>query len=314
MTIRFALIGSGVMGKNHARVISETSNAVLSQVVDIDSAMGMELAQKYKTEWRSRLDLDLGVDAVVVATATETHYEIASEIVSKGIPVLIEKPLTPTIDTAEKLVALSEATNSVLMCGLLERFNPAILLARDLIREPRHILSVRHSPFTPRIKTHVAWDLLIHDLDLVTRFVSSEVVAASTFSVEQIEKHQKRFDVCDAQIEFANRSIATMSTSRISQRKIRTMSITEDDQLFEIDLLRRDVTIYKNVAETFLDERGGYRQEAVLEIPEIVNNSEPLTAQLQHFIKLIDGVEDKRTERDSILLPHRLINDLLTTK
>ena len=308
--VRVALFGAGAMGSNHARVIAESKHAKLSCIVDPYEPFGTALAERFGTRWVADASQLPEVDAIVVATATEAHFAAAHDFVASGVHALIEKPLTSSLAESSVLVNASRAADSVLMCGLLERFNPAVLTAERFIHEPRHVVAIRHSPFTPRIKTHVAWDLMIHDVDLAIRVFGSEPVSARSVSMN-VASDNGVADVSDAILQFAGGPIASISSSRASQRKIRSVSISQAEKLIEVDLLRRNVTLFHNVQESDADDGRGYRQAAVIEIPELTSSVEPLTAQFDHFAKLISGEADRAAERDSILAPHRALEALL---
>jgi predicted dehydrogenase len=198
------------------------------------------------------------------------------------------------------------------MCGLLERFNPAVITARTLIEAPRHVTATRHSPYAPRIRTGVAWDLLVHDVDLAIHVIGTsptEVDARLGFyhpaSLAGAE------DVAETLMRFETGALAHVSASRVGQRKIRQLSVYEPSRLIELDLLRRDVTIYHHVSENSVDEGRGYRQQTVIEIPELVSSREPLTAQFDHYMDLVDGAADVAGERASILPSHEVINQVI---
>lgn len=308
--IKIALIGAGVMGANHARVISRSQDAELVLVVDPFETNGQVLADAYGARWVPGVN-DIPDDfAVVIASATESHFEIASHLIGAGHDVLIEKPLTPSLDLTRDLVSLSESNESVLMCGLLERFNPAVLTAQQFITKPNHIIATRHSPFTPRIKTHVAWDLMVHDVDLVIRLMAAEPDEVSSQSAN-VRSENRVADITDAILGFHGERLASVSASRVGQRKIRQISVSETDRLTEIDLLRRNVTIYHNVNESPLSNGVGYKQESIIEIPELITSVEPLTAQLEHFVRLIRGEVARSSERSSIIPSHEAIASIV---
>src|SRR5262249_20191540 len=149
--MRIALIGAGLMGALHARVVSQSPDAELSCVVDPDQNPGAQVADRFRTRWVPKLD-DLGpFDAVIVASPTETQVEWARNAIGAGKPVLVEKPLSE--DLAESCALIGEAKRHgvPLTCGLLERFNPAVMTAMTIVDEPMHITSVRHSPYADRI-------------------------------------------------------------------------------------------------------------------------------------------------------------------
>jgi predicted dehydrogenase len=179
-----------------------------------------------------------------------------------------------------------------------------------LINEPQFVSARRHSPYAPRILTGVAWDLLIHDVDLALR-VFGENPQQTQGSLSFVHPHSRvtSEDNAEATLNFSQGRLAQVSASRISQRKIRELSIYELDRLIEVDLLRRDVTVYRHVSDQPADTEGrGYKQQTVIEIPELVSGVEPLAAQLIHFSELLRGNEDPEAEIDSLVGPHRTVS------
>ncbi len=311
---RIALIGAGNMGSLHARVVSQSEHAELVYLIDPREEIGRGLASKHNAKWLPEIPDLRDVDAVIVAAATEAHYSLAMQVLESETALLIEKPVADSLLRTEEILEVAERKDLPFMCGLLERFNPAVMTARSLVQEPKHIVATRHSPYAPRIRTGVSWDLLVHDVDLVIQLMNDEPI--------QVESHLGFFhpdslsgaeDVVEAILSFEKGGISRVSASRIGQRKIRKLSIYEEERLIEVDLLRRAVTIYRNVSEKAVDEGLGYRQQTVIEIPEIANNREPLSAQFEHFIDVLNGKADAATERRSIAPSHRAI-DLITRK
>jgi predicted dehydrogenase len=312
--LRVALVGAGTMGGLHARVLAQSPRTTLVRVIDPGS-VAAEVAQRFGAEYSPELDLS-GVDAVVVAARTEAHPTVAEAALDAGLPVLVEKPLAARLEDSEALVERSRRAGVPLMCGFLERYNPAVMTARAVAREVIQIHGVRHSPFVPRIATGVGTDLLIHDVDLTLQIKGEapQSVKASVGYFHESSRENRAEDTADATMMFADGSLATLSASRVSHRKIRTLSLTEIDRLIEVDLLRRDVTIYRHVAEATTDEFVGYRQQTIIDIPALVTGEEPLAAQLNRFVDLATGVSgDVEAEREAILPAHRATEAALSS-
>lgn len=309
---RIALVGSGQMGSMHARVLAQSSACEFVRLIDRRPEVGKPVADRYGVAWAPEIDDLLDIDAVVIAAATEAHYDIAKHVMSLDKPLLVEKPLTPTYEKSAELVAESEQRGLPLVCGFLERYNPAIMTAKQFVQEVVQVNAIRHSPFVPRIKTGVATDLLIHDVDLTIGFIGQEpsVVKGSFGFFHDSSRENGSEDSADTTMTFPGGALATISASRISQRKVRQVSVLEVDRLIEIDLLRRDITIYRHVTDSLANQGVGYQQQTIIEIPTIVQSAEPLAAQLQHFLNLLE-TEDKEAitaERDAILPAHRVID------
>lgn len=309
--VKVALVGAGSMGANHARVISDSPHTVLSRIIDPNQAVGSAAADRFGTGWAAGLDGLAGADAVVIAAATEHHYDLALEVIRAGLPVLIEKPVCPSLSQTEEVLAAAEAASVPVMCGFLERYNPAVLVARRMLTGPLFVRAERHSPYVPRIRTGVAWDLLVHDVDLISQIfggadpegVSVEIGHFHPASAPGAE------DVIEAGLRFPS-GIASASASRLGQRKVRTLVIQELDRLVEVDLLRRGVTAYRHTTIESDDSGRGFRQATEMEVPEIVGR-EPLASQLDRFLELVGGTLDVDAERRSILPAHRIVQRAL---
>ncbi|HEV2640974.1 MAG TPA: Gfo/Idh/MocA family oxidoreductase [Actinocrinis sp.] len=318
--LRLLLVGAGSMGSLHARVIAQSGDCVLAGVVDPDEPAGRALAERHGAPWTADLaGLDglagpAGVDAVIVAAPTEHHHRLALDVLSAGKPLLLEKPVCDSLAATREVLAASAARGVPLMCGLLERYNPAILTGFALIRQPVHVSAVRHGPYAPRIRTGVAWDLLVHDVDLVVRAFGGALPVQTRGSTGRFHPDSAAGaeDVAEAVLTFPDGALGTVSASRLGQRKVRSLEIAELDRLIEIDLLRRDVTVYRHVShEAACADGRGYRQQTVIEIPELVTAAEPLATQLARFADLVRGRADPDAERDSILPAHRLVDQVL---
>ena len=311
--LRVALIGTGAMGSLHARVVSQSILTELACVVDPDIERGEAAAKSWGSVWKPDLESFEGIDAVIVATPSATHLEWGLRAIEDGLPVLVEKPLSQDLSEAERMIERSETLDVPMMCGLLERFNPAVLKMMEIVEEPIHLGVVRHSPHTPRILTGVGYDLAIHDVDLALRLaqdVPSEVSALVSTCHPTSPPGSE--DIAEIALSFSSGLLATVSASRVSQRKVRTVQVSEVDRLIDVDLLRRDITVYRHVGADFLDGREtGYRQQTVIDIPAILDSREPLVAQLEHFVQLCNGQIDAASERNSILPSHRVLDEAM---
>lgn len=312
MAPRILLVGAGTMGSLHARVIAQSPSTTLARVVDGREDVGRGLADRYDADWSPEMGDLSDIDAVVIAASTEAHYPLALAVLEQDRPLLVEKPVADGLEKTLEIIRRSEARGVPMTCGLLERFNPAVLTARALMDDPKFITATRHSPYAPRIRTGVSWDLLVHDVDLASTMLGGEPTTVRgvlgqfhPMSVPGAE------DVAEAVLTFDGGRVAHVSASRVGQRKIRTMSIHDLDKLIEVDLLRRDVTVYRHVSDQPADAEGrGYRQQTVIEIPELMSAQEPLAAQLDHFVKLIEGTVDADAERRSLIPAHSIVEAL----
>jgi predicted dehydrogenase len=309
--IRVALVGAGSMGSLHARVLNGHDATELVAVVDPQEETGRAAADRYGAQWVGDLDDVRDVDAVVVAAATQVHHDVGAQVLDRGLPLLMEKPLADSLADAEDLVARAAKTDTPLMCGLLERYNPGIVTAMQLLKEPLHITAQRHSPYVARIRTGVASDLLIHDVDIVIRMMGGEPTKVEgSLGHLHPESAEGSEDVAEAMLTFEGNAVANVSASRMSQRKVRGFVVNELDRLIEVDMLRNAVTIYRHVLGENTEDGLSYKQQTILEIPQLVTNREPLAAQLDRFVSLVSGEGDLAEERDGILPAHRVIEQV----
>jgi predicted dehydrogenase len=314
---RIVLVGTGSMGSLHARVLSQSDRVELVRVVEPRQEAGEAVAERYGTAWSPELDSLSGVDAVVLASATPTHHKLALDVLGQDVALLVEKPVCDDLAATEEVIATAANRGLPLMCGLLERYNPAVMTALALLDSPVHVSGTRHSPYVPRIKTGVGWDLLVHDVDLAIRCFGGDEPSRVSASVGEFHPSSDSGaeDVVETVLGFPQGGLASVSASRVGQRKVRSLTVTELDRLIEIDLLRRDVTIYRHVsAEAATPDGRGYRQQSVIEIPELVSVREPLATQLDRFLDVLDGTVDMAQERDSILPSHRVVANVLAQR
>jgi predicted dehydrogenase len=301
---RLALVGSGSMGGNHARVIAESDVAELALIVDVDEQRAAQLGQRYGCRHSPDMSAASACDAAVIATPTRLHAEQAFTLLGLGLPLLVEKPVAPDPADVRRVVDESRRRDLPLMCGFVERFNPAVTAALDMLdAPPLHLLGIRHSPPTTQSTLSVVADLLIHEIDLALRYARGapveQVLSATSSAGTSVAQ------VADCVLRFAGGGIATLSASRTGQRKVRMQHIATGETLIEVDLLRQNLTVYRHRGHE-LTAGSTYRAETVVDIPFVRHAGEPLTLQLRHFVDLLEGRVDAATERDGILPPHEI--------
>lgn len=313
MAIRIGVVGVGSMGALHARVVAGNPDTDLAWVADPAMENGNRVADRFATKWIPEPDLG-SVDAVIVAAPTQYHFDLAMNVIDTGLPLLLEKPLATTFEQAAAIVERASRLGRPLMCGLLERFNPAVRTAAEIADQPLRIATMRHSPYTHRIATGVASDLLIHDLDLVLRLTGEYPTSThGHFGYFAATSAPGSEDVAEASLRFDSGRIAVLSASRTSQHKVRNVSIAERDRLIDVDLLRQSITIYRHVDSGQFDESAGYSQQTIIEIPVIRHSGEPLQLQLEHFLGLLRGDVDPEAELRSLLPPHQLLDEVTSS-
>lgn len=229
------------MGRWHAQKFAALPQSELVAVVDADAERCQAVADELDTQALSDFNRLIGkVDAVSVVTPTSLHFDVASVLLENGIHVLVEKPITSTMDEARALVELGEQKGVVLQVGHLERCNPAVVALTEYIDEPRFIESNRIAPYKPRaLDVSVVLDLMIHDIDLIHSFVRSpmktvDAVGRSIFS--------DSIDVANARIRFENGCVANVTSSRISMKTERSLRIFQDDSYLSADLQNKSLT------------------------------------------------------------------------
>ncbi len=239
--LRVAVIGAGYLGKFHAQKYASLQGVQLIGVVDPDprarDAVAAELGCEALADHR---DLLGRVDAVSVVTPTPHHRRVAGDLLEAGAHVLVEKPITVTVQEARELIDLAANHGRVLQVGHLERFNPAMLAARERLQAPRFIESTRLAPFKARgTDVSVILDLMIHDIDLVLDMVRSplesiDAVGAPVFTAES--------DIANARLRFANGCVADVTASRISMKAERKLRVFQADAYLSIDLQQKLLT------------------------------------------------------------------------
>lgn len=246
--IRTAVIGVGSMGRWHADKYAALPESELVAVVDADRDRAQAVADELGTEATDDFRELIGrVDAVSVVTPTSLHYDVARALLENGIHVLVEKPITSTVDQARALVDLAASTKLVLQVGHLERCNPAVVALTDFVDEPRFIESNRIAPYKPRaLDVSVVLDLMIHDIDLVHAFVQSPME-----SVDAVGRRvfSDNIDVANARIRFASGCVANVTSSRISMKTERSLRIFQDDSYVSADLQNKTLTSYRKRGE-----------------------------------------------------------------
>lgn len=288
--INLAIVGAGAMGRNHGRVAMGLRDARVAVVVDPSEEAGKALAAACGSEYAPSIaDIDK-VDAAVISVPTDHHVDIGLALMSRGIGVLIEKPIAPTVGDAQRLMDAAKEHGVVLMVGHVERFNPAIAELETLVDQPVHFEAARISPFVARIGDGVILDLMIHDLDIIRALAASEVSHIQAIATSVVSKTE---DLAVALIQFESGATASLTASRVGQEKIRRLSVTQRDNYIVADLLRHDVTLNR-VEEVGYTDGQGYRQRGVVEIPLLQHRGEPLFLELEHFVQCAQTGEEPK--------------------
>ncbi|HEX2923363.1 MAG TPA: Gfo/Idh/MocA family oxidoreductase [Chloroflexota bacterium] len=290
---RVGVIGVGRMGQRHCRVYSGLGGVEFVGVSDLSSQRGEAIAGEYHVGFYSDCrDLLEQVDAVSVATPTDSHYSMVKECLSRGVHVLVEKPVAGDPAEARGLLNLANEAHVSFQVGHIERFNPVFLeLQAILDGVPVVAVNVRRlSPFdTSNTDVDVVLDLMIHDIDLSLTLLGSEIDCVQAYG------RCARTDCADyavANICFAGGPIATLTSSRVTEQKVRLVEITALGAYIEADLLNKSISIYRHLSPEYLSNHQKplrYRQESLVERIHIPT-AEPLQLELQHFVRCVrDG-------------------------
>jgi len=283
--IDVGVLGIGYMGRNHARILSDLPGAKLAGVFDADGSKARDFATEFETRaFDSPEALLDSCSAVVIAVPTDEHYAYAKDALAAGRDVLVEKPITDSLEHAAELCGIARDKGLVLQVGHIERFNPVAMELPRLVSEPIYISCERLSNFIPdwQGRTSVVLDLMIHDLDIVLSLVGEPV---SVVNAVCSGSGQGPLDLAIAQVKFDNGTIANFVASRVSQAKVRRISVTQKEEVIGVDLLRQTLAVHHIISnDYFFDQRMGYKQETVTQIPYLSKHGEPLKFELESFV------------------------------
>lgn len=294
MPFRVAVIGVGHLGKHHARILASLPEVELVGVVDTNRPRADEIASANKTRalYDAR-ELAGKIDAVTIAVPTETHLEIARSFLAAGVPVLVEKPMTRTLEEADQLIDLAARAGVPLAVGHTERFNPAVEVASTLLTNPRFIEVHRLGAFPERsLDIDVVFDLMIHDLDVVLSLVKADVTQIEAVGVPVLTG---RVDIANARLKFANGCIANVTASRISRDRVRKIRFFQPMAYLSIDYAAQKVEMWKLV-------RGEGAMPSIEGGEVTVPGDEPLRRELADFVDAaatkrapkVDGAQGRR--------------------
>lgn len=282
-TLRAAVIGVGYFGSRHAAKLADLPGVKLEYVVDRDRARAEEVAAKVgaraSTDFRETLG---AIDIATVAVPTQAHAEVAEALLGAGVHLLIEKPLTSTLEEADRVVAAAAKKALVLRVGHLERFNPALVAVRSRIVAPRFMECHRLAPFKPRgIDVDVVLDLMIHDLDIILSLVDAPVAEVRANGVTVLTGG---IDIANARVEFANGCVANVTASRVSAKSMRKLRVFQPDCYVSIDFQDRSI----DLARADPGATGGLIPGVALERAQFPEG-DSLEAELAAFVDAVRG-------------------------
>jgi predicted dehydrogenase len=243
-TLQVGVVGVGYLGKFHAEKYARMDHVDLVGVVDIDPSKAENVAKKFNTKaYSTHQDLFGKADAVSIVAPTPDHYAIAKDCLEQNIDVLVEKPMTKTLEEADELIRFSESRGLILQVGHLERFNPAVVALQDVVKQPLFIESHRLSIYKERsTDVSVVLDLMIHDIDIILNLVKSEVDSIHAAGVPVISEH---VDIANARLQFKNGCVANVTASRISIKNERKIRLFQKDSYVSVDFANQGITVIK---------------------------------------------------------------------
>lgn len=281
MKIRCGVIGVGYLGRFHAQKYKQLPHVELVGVCDVNAKQAHDVAEELDvqayTDFHELIEI---VDAVSIAATTLAHFDIAKACLEAGIHVLIEKPMTETVEQADLLIELAEQGDLKLQIGHLERFNTARLALDEFLVQPLFIESARLAPFNPRgADVNVILDLMIHDIDLIQTMVKSPIVHLDAQGAAVLSSS---IDIANARIHFANHCVANVTASRISFKTERKTRIFQSQSYISVDYHQKQFAVFtKDEGEMFPGIPNIVRHESALE------PNDALLEEIKAFIECI---------------------------
>jgi len=296
---RVGVVGTGVMGRNHARVLREMRDVELVGVADSNLDAARQVAGFHATRGYASLEELLKKEkpeAVTIAVPTENHHRAVMEALAAGCHVMVEKPIAATLAEADELVAAARSASRVLAVGHIERYNPAVLELKRRLDEGQlgrayQFDAQRLGPFPQRIRdVGVVIDLATHDLDLMRFLTGSEIVRV--YAETRRKVHTTREDMVSGLLRLADGSVGLLQINWLTPTKIRQMTVTGERGMFRADYLTQDLYFYENAEATAHNWEQITMLRGVSEgsmVKYVVHKREPLQSELEAFMKAVGG-------------------------
>lgn len=292
--IRIGVIGVGSLGYHHARILRAVDGAQLVGIYDASPERLEKVSKELELEpFDDTEALLTQIDAVVIAVPTSVHEHVAVDAVSRGVHALVEKPIAPTIEAADRILAAADASGASVYIGHVERFNAALRACEPYLDGPMFVESHRLAPFNPRgTDVAVVLDLMIHDLDLVLSLMKRPVTSMGAVGVPVLTAST---DIANARLEFEGGGVANLTASRVSLERMRKIRFFQPSGYISLDLANGTGSFLR-VKEGIRWEPGmpfpAERLEDVIEsVPLQGDGREPLRAELESFIARLRGEE-----------------------
>lgn len=284
--LRVGVIGVGYLGRFHARIYNDMPGVELVGVVDTDRETADRVAAEYESQsYYDPMDLLDKVDVVSIVVPTSLHRQVAVPYLEKGIHMLLEKPVASTLEDAAVIVETARKHGATLQIGHLERFNAGIMALADHVNEPRFIEAHRLGPFVERATdVDVVTDLMIHDIDIVLSLVGEKLTSISATGTPVLTDH---VDIANARLEFANGAVANVTASRVSSKKFRRIRVFGRNSYRAINFVDQQLEVaYPG------DIPDGQNFPEIIYKTHSITPSQPLDAELEHFIDVIKAGEE----------------------
>ena len=288
MGLRTAVIGVGHLGRQHARIHSNLAGESRSEFVsvcDLSESTATAIATERRVGWTTDWQTLVGkVDAVSLSVPTEVHCEIGCALLERGIHVLVEKPISRTLEEADRMIEAAKRGRAVLQIGHLERFNPALVALRPQVKNPVYFEIHRVGEFTARsLDIDVVLDLMIHDLDIVQWLVGEDIEVTELHAVG-IPILTEKVDAANARVEFASGAVANITASRVGTEKIRKMRFFQPHDYIAVDYTTNRATISSLSPPAANGPWPGVHTKELE-----VKNVEPLRAEIEAFFDAAEG-------------------------
>ena len=314
-TIKVAVIGAGVMGKNHLKTYKGLQGVELVGVYDIFPEAAKAAAEMFGIKaFSSMEEVAANVDAVSVVTTSVTHADVGEFFLNHGIHCLIEKPLATTEEGCRRLIDAAKNNNVTLLVGHIERFNPAVEQMGKILSDTSKIRSLtaqRMSAASGRITdVDVAMDLMIHDVEVIQSLVKSPVTNIQACSVKTPDKPEGK-DYITAILEFESGATANLTASRITQARVRTLTVTTDTNYIDMDFINQSINVHSQGRMPYVNQESipdwmNYGLKGSVEQLFIPTN-QPLSAELNHFMDCVRGNAMPRISGENALNALRVI-------
>ena len=273
--VRAAVIGAGVFGRHHLRILSQSPAAELAGVVDLDAGRAAAASAEFGCPAYASIAAVAGqTDAAVVAVPTSAHADAGCELLEAGIDVLVEKPIAADLAGARRLISTAARHGRILQVGHLERFNPAVSALKKIVRLPLFFEIDRLSLFSPRsLDVDVVLDLMIHDLDIVLDLVGAmpEEIRAAGISILS-----DRVDIANVRLAFPGGCIANLTASRVYTERVRKLRLFQPHQYISLDYQKQDAVVFTAAA----NQQIGFQ-------PLPVAKEEPLRLEVESFLEAV---------------------------